>query len=282
MSPGWNDKSAGCRDTPARPIYLSICKSVFALELVKWQRCQYPDRMQDIAGKPHPSTIRPRDAATLILVRRDAPTPRVLMGKRHSAHKFLPGKFVFPGGRVDAGDSRIMPQFRLPADVSEKLLASMKGKATAGRATGIALAAVRETFEEVGLIVGQPASVPKTRSVAWRQFYSTGHAPDLRGLRLLARAVTPPGRPRRFDTRFFIADAETLANIDAPVAPETDELLTPHWVSIDDARQLDLPWITGQILRRLETILDDPDPFGPQQPVTYQYMRGRQWQYETL
>lgn len=238
--------------------------------------------MQDIADKPHPSTIRPRDAATLILVRRDSATPRVLMGKRHEAHKFMPGKFVFPGGRVDAGDCRITAQHALPADVSEKLVSAMKGKPSNARATGIALAAVRETFEEVGLIIGQPGPVPKTRNTAWRQFYATGHVPDLRGLRMLARAITPPGRPRRFDTRFFMADAATLANMDAPAVPETDELLTPHWVSIEDALQLDLPWITGQILGRLMRALEDPDPFGQQQPVSYQYKRGKNWKYETL
>jgi hypothetical protein len=79
-----------------------------------------------------------------------------------------------------------------------------------------------------------------------------------------------------------MADAANLANIDTPVVPETDELLTPHWVSIDDAMQLDLPWITGQILRRLETVLASKNPFGPQRPVTYQYMRGKHWRYETL
>ena len=238
--------------------------------------------MQKTVDKPHPSTIRPRDAATLILVRRDAETPRILMGQRHEAHKFMPGKFVFPGGRVDAGDCRISTEHGLRADVAEKLLSSMKGKPSSARATGIALAAVRETFEEVGLIIGQPGTAPRTRNKAWQQFYATGYTPVLCGLRLLARAVTPPGRPRRFDTRFFMADAATLANIDSPVAPETDEILSPHWVSIDEARQLDLPWITGQILNQLNTALDDPDPFGQQRPVSYQYMRGTNWKYETL
>ncbi|HUF44051.1 MAG TPA: NUDIX hydrolase, partial [Aestuariivirgaceae bacterium] len=46
--------------------------------------------------------IRPRDAATLIILRRDGAKTRVLMGKRHSDHAFMPGKYVFPGGRVDA------------------------------------------------------------------------------------------------------------------------------------------------------------------------------------
>ncbi len=238
--------------------------------------------MQKTADKPHPSTIRPRDAATLILVRRDAEIPRILMGKRHEAHKFMPGKYVFPGGRVDAGDCRISTEHGLQADVAEKLLSGMKGKPSSGRATGIALAAVRETFEEVGLIIGQPGSAPRTRNRAWQQFFATGYTPVLGGLRLLARAVTPPGRPRRFDTRFFIADAATLANIDSPVAPETDEILSPHWVSIDEARQLDLPWITDQILNRLKTALEDTEPFGQQRPVTYQYMRGTDWTYETL
>ena len=238
--------------------------------------------MQDIAERPHPSTIRPRDAATLILVRRDEGAPRVLMGKRHEAHKFMPGKFVFPGGRVDAGDCRITAPHPLPTDVSSKLISAMKGKPSSARATGIALAAVRETFEEVGLIIGQPGLGPRTRNQAWRQFYATGYVPDLRGLRMLARAITPPGRPRRFDTRFFMADATTLANLDTPVVPETDELLTPHWVSIDEALQLDLPWITGQILDRLKSALEKPDPFGVQRPVSYQYKRGRNWKYETL
>ncbi len=238
--------------------------------------------MQKTVDKPHPSTIRPRDAATLILVRRDAETPRILMGQRHEAHKFMPGKFVFPGGRVDAGDCRISTEHGLRADVAEKLLSSMKGKPSSARATGIALAAVRETFEEVGLIIGQPGSAPRTRNRAWQQFYATGYTPVLGGLRLLARAVTPPGRSRRFDTRFFIADAATLANIDTPVAPETDEILSPHWVSIDEARRLDLPWITNQILNRLQTAMEDTEPFGQQRPVTYQYMRGKDWTYETL
>lgn len=238
--------------------------------------------MPDITDRPHPSTIRPRDAATLILVRRDTGTSRVLMGKRHEAHKFLPGKFVFPGGRVDAGDCRITAQHPLPADVSAKLVSAMKGKPSSARATGIALAAVRETFEEVGLIIGQPGPTPRTRNSAWQHFYSTGHVPDLRGLRMLARAITPPGRPRRFDTRFFMADAATLANMDAPVVPETDELLTPHWVSIDEALQLDLPWITSQILGHLKCALENPDPFGSQRPVSYQYKRGKNWTYEIL
>jgi 8-oxo-dGTP pyrophosphatase MutT (NUDIX family) len=238
--------------------------------------------MQNIASKPHPSTIRPHDAATIVLVRKDGPKPRVLMGKRHEAHKFMPGKFVFPGGRVDAGDRRIKTPHELPDEVSSKLVAAMKGTPGKPRASGIALAAVRETFEEVGFVIGQPGQSPRTHNAAWQQFYSTGHVPDLSGLRLLARAVTPPGRPRRFDTRFFVADAEVITNLDSPVVPDTNELLAPHWVTIDEARQLELPWITGQILNRLEQELAHKDALTVQRPVTYQFMRGKDWQYVIL
>jgi 8-oxo-dGTP pyrophosphatase MutT (NUDIX family) len=50
------------------------------------------------------ATIKPRDAATLILVRFDGPAPRILMGQRHNGHAFMPNKFVFPGGRCEAAD----------------------------------------------------------------------------------------------------------------------------------------------------------------------------------
>jgi 8-oxo-dGTP pyrophosphatase MutT (NUDIX family) len=99
------------------------------------------------------------------------------------------------------------------------------------------MAAVRETFEEVGYVIGSPATPAPTRAaLPGSSSTRPATAPDLDRLRLLARAITPPGRPRRFDTRFFVADASVIANPDAPIAPETDELLTPHWVSLDEAR----------------------------------------------
>jgi 8-oxo-dGTP pyrophosphatase MutT (NUDIX family) len=50
----------------------------------------------------------PRDAATLMLIDRSGAKPKVLLGRRHAGHKFMPGKFVFPGGRIEAFD-RVMP-----------------------------------------------------------------------------------------------------------------------------------------------------------------------------
>jgi 8-oxo-dGTP pyrophosphatase MutT (NUDIX family) len=206
------------------------------------------------------------------------------MGKRHASHAFMPNKFVFPGGRVDPADCRVEPINDLDPAVRDKLMARMRGIATPARARGLAMAAVRETFEEVGIIIGRkvPEERPASRSPTWRAFLETGHRPDLSAMRLFARAITPPGRPRRFDTRFFIAEASAAVNLDEPVRAASEELLDPYWVTIDEARSLDLPWITGEILRRLDETLAAPRPFDPAAPLTFQYWRGHSWHYDTL
>lgn len=229
--------------------------------------------------------LRPRDAATLIIVKTDGDGDhaQVLMGKRHEAHKFMPNKFVFPGGRVDPGDCRIRPAVDLHPDVAGKLITKMRGKPSQARARGLALAAVRETFEETGLVIGAAPGHPKqTRSAAWQAFYRSGFSPSLGGLRYFARAITPPGRPRRFDTRFFVVDASHVANLDAPAAVETNELLDPYWFSFEQTRDLDLPWITGEVLRRLKAALDQPGGLKPDMMCTYQRMVGKNWHYEQI
>lgn len=232
-----------------------------------------------------PKLLRPRDAATLIIIRTDNGNqqPQVLMGKRHEAHKFMPNKFVFPGGRVDRCDSRIKPADDLHPAVAEKLMTQMRGKASIGRARGLAMAAVRETFEETGLVIGTPnAGTNATRSPAWLTFQSTGFAPSLASLRFFARAITPPGRPRRFDTRFFVTEASSVANLDAPAKIETDELLDPYWFTFEQTRELDLPWITGEILRRLKIAMEDPRGLTPDMSCTYQKMVGKNWHYQEI
>ena len=201
-----------------------------------------------------------RDAATLIIVRRDATAkPRVLMGRRHASHAFMPNKFVFPGGRVDLADCRVEPIADLDLAVRDKLMARMRGTATLARARGLAMAAIRETFEEVGIIIGRAANKqrPASRSSTWRAFLETTGF-DLSAMRLFARAITPPGRPRRFDTRFFIAEASAAVNLDEPARAASEELLDPYWVTIEEARDLDLPSITRDVLRRLDMALAAP------------------------
>ena len=176
-----------------------------------------------------PKATRPRDAATLILVRGGR---EVMMGQRSKGHVFMPDKWVFPGGRVDPGDARAKAATELTAE-TEALL--KKGTLSRRPVRAFALAATRETLEETGLSVGGP----------------TG--PELDKLSFVARAITPPYRPRRFDARFFMADAEAVLADDKPA--EGEELLHVRWFSLADANALDLPSITRFVLKEVEARL---------------------------
>jgi 8-oxo-dGTP pyrophosphatase MutT (NUDIX family) len=148
---------------------------------------------------PRWPAVRPKDAASLVLVRRERKTVRVLMAERHSSHVFLPGRFVFPGGRLEAADLRLA----IPTDLRPEVRAKVAAGTGVAKARGLALAAVRETFEETGLIVGEPSPAnARTRSPGWARFFAQGIVPKLERLEFVARAVTPPGRPRRFDADF--------------------------------------------------------------------------------
>jgi 8-oxo-dGTP pyrophosphatase MutT (NUDIX family) len=238
-----------------------------------------------VSAPPAPErhrSVRPRDAATLIIVRRDSAAPRVLMGRRPLTAAFMPGKYVFPGGRVEAADHRIAPCAPLAPEVEELLERRLRRPAP-GRGRALAMAAVRETFEEVGFVVGRPVDARCfSRAAGWSEFLSTGHLPDLSQLRLFTRAITPPGRTRRFDTRFFVTGAEALANLDRPHSAANDELLEPVWATIPEALGLNLPEITQDVLERLAPLLDRAGPLAAGATVSFQYQRGRDWCCDTL
>ncbi len=205
-----------------------------------------PDRPE--RGPP----LRPKPAATLILVRRDGPKPRVLMGRRHRGHAFMPSLWVFPGGRVDRADYRAPAASELDAETAARL--ARTGPRSLARALG--MAAVRETFEEAGLLLAGPAS-PRPAAGPWAPFLEHGVAADLAALAFVARAITPPRQPRRFDARFFMAEAERLVSLDP--LPDCGELDEIAWVELDEARTLDLPSITRFILSEIEARLQQPD-----------------------
>jgi 8-oxo-dGTP pyrophosphatase MutT (NUDIX family) len=195
------------------------------------------------------SLLRPRDAATLIIVDTASGEPRVLLGRRRDDLAFMPGRYVFPGGRVDPADRQIAVEHDLAPGNIENLLVAMKGNRSPARARALALAAVRETFEEAGILIGAPSvpsSLPKAR--AWQKFFSLGFRPVLTQLTFFARAITPPGRPRRYDTRFFCVAAEAIGH---RVAAADGELSDLEWHSIEQARTLDLPNITRVVLEDL-------------------------------
>src|ERR1700712_472946 len=105
----------------------------------------------------HPPYFRPKDAATLILIDRSSATPKVLVGKRHDKVVFMPGKFVFPGGRVDQTDNRVPVAAPIAKALEENLLKGSP-KITASRARALAIAAIREACEETGLCLGSKSN----------------------------------------------------------------------------------------------------------------------------
>jgi 8-oxo-dGTP pyrophosphatase MutT (NUDIX family) len=201
----------------------------------------------------HP-TVRPRDAATLILVDRTSHPPKVLLGRRHHGHKFMPGKYVFPGGRVDPLDRRIAASAHLDPLVETRLMQKAQ-RASAANARALVMAAIRETFEETGLLLSFPKTIdaPTTATdESWATLARSGARPDLAAIHFVARAITPPGRPRRFDTRFFTADANVVSHrIEGVVGPDT-ELVELVWLPIAEAKRLDMPAITMVALDELE------------------------------
>lgn len=202
------------------------------------------------------SEVPVRDAATIILIRDPASRPSVLMGQRGKGAVFMPNKMVFPGGRVDRGDAAIPLQAPLPDRCRDRLSAD-----TLSAPETLAATAIRELWEETGAVLGRPADWPDAPP-DWRDFAATGHRPAADALSFVFRAVTPPGRPRRFDARFFLADAAALTGDPDALPDATDELSHIRWVPLDDAEALDLAFITRLVLAEVHARLpriDAPD-----------------------
>jgi 8-oxo-dGTP pyrophosphatase MutT (NUDIX family) len=198
---------------------------------------------------PTQRVLRPRDAATLIIVDLASGEPRVLLGRRRPDLVFMPGRYVFPGGRVDPADRQVAVEDDLAPGNLENLMVAMKGNASPARARALALAAVRETFEEAGILIGVPlGSAIPPKAETWQRFFALGFRPVLAPLTFFARAVTPPGRPRRYDTRFFCVGAEAIVH---RVPTSDGELSDLEWHTIEQARGLDLPNITRVVLEDL-------------------------------
>lgn len=231
--------------------------------------------MTQEAAAPRPATgpakdpAAIRDAATVILTRRDGPAPRVLMGMRGQGAAFMPSKFVFPGGALDPEDramaalieARGATGARLPVDCAARLAA----RAPEDIGLPLALAAIRECWEETGLRMGgddsaEAAALAEGAPEGWRGFFETGAAPRPGALRFIFRAITPPYRPRRFDARFFLGEAEEILGDPDDFAAASGELSHLTWVTIAEARRLALPLITEVVLAEVEEILRDPAP----------------------
>jgi 8-oxo-dGTP pyrophosphatase MutT (NUDIX family) len=200
--------------------------------------------------------IRPKDAAALILVDRSAPAPRVLMGRRSSGHVFMPDVYVFPGGRRDPGDHALPFAGDLHPQVLSKLIANASARFSQRRVRALALTALREMREETGIM---PAGGPA----------------DLSRLRYIARAITPPGHVRRYDTHFFLAFCDETV-FDLTHLRDTDELEDLQWLDIAAISGVKLARITQLVLEDVKRLMEaDRDlPFDTTVPF-YSMRHGR-------
>jgi 8-oxo-dGTP pyrophosphatase MutT (NUDIX family) len=225
--------------------------------------------------------VRPRDAATLILVDRSEAKPRVLVGKRHDNVVFMPGAFVFPGGRVDPKDNRITVAAPIPNALQARLQQGSP-KISPARARALANAAIREACEETGLCLGRPAGgVSAAFDGSWKPFGDAGLLPDPSTLYLIARAITPPGRVKRFDTRFFTADASAIAHRVPGIIHADAELVELVWVELGSKPLANMHPMTVQVLRQLEIRLAR-GPLSHDAPIPFFHFFGGKMQMEML
>lgn len=191
-------------------------------------------------------TVPIRDAATVVVLRHLKNGPAILMGQRGAKAAFMPSKFVFPGGAVDAADAGTPVASPFDAESARALRTDSPLAADA-----LGVAAVRELFEETA----QSLFAPHRGSTA----------PDLAPLRFIFRAITPPGRPRRFDARFFLVQADDLSSDPDDFSGAEDELSHLQWVPLHEARALDIPFITevvlAEVAARLRSDAARPVPF---------------------
>lgn len=198
-----------------------------------------------------------RNAATVIVLRDRTKRPRILMGQRGAKAAFMPSKFVFPGGAVDRTDAVIPLAAPLAPTCAARLSEDIIVPPISPQA--LAAAAIRELWEETGQVIGTPGDWPDAPE-DWHRFAATGHRPSGAPLQFVFRALTPPGRPRRFDARFFLVDAEDLASDPDDFSHASDELSHLQWVDLAEVRRLDMPFITEVVLSEVQARAEDRDP----------------------
>ena len=211
------------------------------------------------------SPTRPVPAASLVLLRRvTGQDLQVLLGRRHDGARFMPGVFVVPGGRVEAEDSRV-------SGFSEDFRPLPRGldKATHARAPAIMRAAIRETFEETGLLYGitnQASGKATPTDDIWETYARSAIRPAFEHLSFIARAITPTFSPRRFHTRFLIGDggfAQGQIGGDG-------ELEDIDWYPLGEITGLPMAGITRLVLKEAVKHYDlllKPNSIKPERPA---------------
>lgn len=207
--------------------------------------------------KPIPGRVAPRAklASTIVLLREKNGEQQVLMGKRSARHDFMPNVYVFPGGRVDPSDS-YAPSLDHPSPRTRSILQSVMSPA---RARACVLAAVRETFEETSLVLGQKKQAQSSiNDPSWKNFHAQGYLPTLSDIEVFGRAITPPHRNKRFDTWFFLARLSEEAS-NRPFQSSA-ELIHTDWFSFEDTKHLEMHRATQMMLGQAQIYLEHDNP----------------------
>lgn len=194
--------------------------------------------------------VIPQDAASVVLYKENGDGLSILMGRRPPKSRFIPDAFVFPGGKVDPEDWQIEPAQPLEPDVEAALRATTK--CTRAKARALANAAIRETFEETGLMLASAAAGKSEIKGSWEAFATQDLAPNHQAFRCIARAITPPNSRIRFHARFLTASAtETSGTLQA-----TPELLDLAWYPLVEALKLPIIDVTEAVLEEVAVLAD--------------------------
>ncbi len=204
--------------------------------------------------------VKPRDAATLIVWRNGSDGVEVLMGRRSRRAAFVPDFFVFPGGRLDPLDHDV--QAATPLDPA--LIGGMGVRGSAKMAQALAVTAVRETYEETGLLLAERGDIGRVTHPDWAAWKDRGIAPALGRLGYFGRAVTSPVSPIRFNARFFIVPAERLEGRIGGSGELSD---LAFYRAADVLRDKLIVDVTEFMLKNLMAHAADPGGFDPQAPV---------------
>ena len=215
-----------------------------------------------------------KNAATVILLRGSQKNPEVLMGQRGKNASFMPNKFVFPGGALDPGDSEI----DFNGDIPTKCIEELRLKADPSLAEPLIAAGIRELWEETGLILGSKSktkmdSIPKN----WKDFFALGYQPSADNIEFVFRAITPPGRTRRFDARFFLLSSDNIKGDLDDFSKASGELSHLQWIELNSTQNLDLPFITeivlSEVLSKLKGNRNNGIPFYYHDSGTSHFLR---------
>jgi 8-oxo-dGTP pyrophosphatase MutT (NUDIX family) len=189
-------------------------------------------------------------AATIVLIRKDGLKSSVLMGKRSSKAAFMPSKYVFPGGAWEPSDNEL----HLMQPLCNKQIGLLALEADPTMSASLGVTALRELWEETGLRLS-PKYPIKKGSRSWQGFFAEKQGPNLSGLRFFFRAVTPPGRSRRFDARFFFCDSKHIYDDLDDFSKASGELSDLQWVDLDFLHTLELPKITKIVVGYLRKLI---------------------------